>query len=237
MVAWMDRDAAGRHARAPVLTHFWSRSRQAPWRKGETSGHVQHVRRRLRRLRRATRSWSRCTRRAWPATPARARASSRPDGRGQGAAGRHAPRSHRVIDRGARPQDGDRPAGSYVAALLEQGRGRRSAGRSARRRPRWSPPPWAARATRAWSRRSPTSGSTRMVLLGQPRRSRCATCSRSSRAGTRRRRPPAAERRVHAAAPPYGGADRRSSCWRSAACAATAPRSSAASSTRPRATG
>jgi phosphoribosyl-ATP pyrophosphohydrolase/phosphoribosyl-AMP cyclohydrolase len=25
------------------LAHFWSRSRQAPWRKGETSGHVQHV--------------------------------------------------------------------------------------------------------------------------------------------------------------------------------------------------
>ena len=42
MVAWMDRDGRGEHA-ATGLTHFWSRSRQAPWRKGETSGHVQHV--------------------------------------------------------------------------------------------------------------------------------------------------------------------------------------------------
>ena len=43
MVAWMDRDAVGRTL-ATGLTHFWSRSRQAPWRKGETSGHRQHVR-------------------------------------------------------------------------------------------------------------------------------------------------------------------------------------------------
>ncbi|HEY3064218.1 MAG TPA: bifunctional phosphoribosyl-AMP cyclohydrolase/phosphoribosyl-ATP diphosphatase HisIE [Methylomirabilota bacterium] len=43
MVAWMDREAL-----AATLTtgqsHFWSRSRQALWRKGETSGHTQHVR-------------------------------------------------------------------------------------------------------------------------------------------------------------------------------------------------
>ncbi|HUG37701.1 MAG TPA: bifunctional phosphoribosyl-AMP cyclohydrolase/phosphoribosyl-ATP diphosphatase HisIE [Candidatus Limnocylindrales bacterium] len=42
MVAWMDREAL----RATVETgsaHFWSRSRQALWRKGETSGHTQHV--------------------------------------------------------------------------------------------------------------------------------------------------------------------------------------------------
>ena len=42
MVAWMDRDAVTKTLESG-LTHFWSRSRQAPWRKGETSGHSQHV--------------------------------------------------------------------------------------------------------------------------------------------------------------------------------------------------
>jgi phosphoribosyl-ATP pyrophosphohydrolase/phosphoribosyl-AMP cyclohydrolase len=42
MVAWMDR-AAVESTLTSGLTHFWSRSRQAPWRKGESSGHSQHV--------------------------------------------------------------------------------------------------------------------------------------------------------------------------------------------------
>jgi phosphoribosyl-ATP pyrophosphohydrolase/phosphoribosyl-AMP cyclohydrolase len=42
MVAWMDRAALDATLRSG-LTHFWSRARQAPWRKGETSGHRQHV--------------------------------------------------------------------------------------------------------------------------------------------------------------------------------------------------
>jgi phosphoribosyl-ATP pyrophosphohydrolase/phosphoribosyl-AMP cyclohydrolase len=42
MVAWMSRDAL-EATRRSGLTHFWSRSRQALWRKGETSGHAQHV--------------------------------------------------------------------------------------------------------------------------------------------------------------------------------------------------
>src|SRR5439155_31149 len=42
MVAWMDRDAVAKTLTTGV-THFWSRSRRAPWQKGETSGHVQHV--------------------------------------------------------------------------------------------------------------------------------------------------------------------------------------------------
>lgn len=42
MVAWMDRQAVV-STLTSGLTHFWSRSRQAPWRKGETSGHSQHV--------------------------------------------------------------------------------------------------------------------------------------------------------------------------------------------------
>jgi phosphoribosyl-AMP cyclohydrolase / phosphoribosyl-ATP pyrophosphohydrolase len=42
MVAWMNREAVAQTL-ATGLTHFWSRSRQAPWRKGESSGHSQHV--------------------------------------------------------------------------------------------------------------------------------------------------------------------------------------------------
>ena len=44
MVAWMDRAAVSATLESG-LTHFWSRSRQTAWQKGETSGHVQHVQR------------------------------------------------------------------------------------------------------------------------------------------------------------------------------------------------
>lgn len=44
MVAWMDREAV-QATLTTGATHFWSRSRRARWRKGETSGHVQHVQR------------------------------------------------------------------------------------------------------------------------------------------------------------------------------------------------
>jgi phosphoribosyl-AMP cyclohydrolase len=39
MVAWMDREALEATLRTGG-SHFWSRSRRALWRKGETSGHV-----------------------------------------------------------------------------------------------------------------------------------------------------------------------------------------------------
>jgi phosphoribosyl-ATP pyrophosphohydrolase/phosphoribosyl-AMP cyclohydrolase len=42
MVAWMDRAAVEKTLSSGVA-HFWSRSRQSPWMKGETSGHIQHV--------------------------------------------------------------------------------------------------------------------------------------------------------------------------------------------------
>ena len=44
MVAWMDR-AALEATLKTGLSHFWSRSRGTLWRKGETSGHAQHVER------------------------------------------------------------------------------------------------------------------------------------------------------------------------------------------------
>lgn len=42
MLAWMD-DEALRRTLATGLATYWSRSRQAYWVKGETSGHYQHV--------------------------------------------------------------------------------------------------------------------------------------------------------------------------------------------------
>ena len=44
MVAWMDREALQATLETGV-SHFWSRSRGKLWRKGETSGHTQHVER------------------------------------------------------------------------------------------------------------------------------------------------------------------------------------------------
>ena len=43
MVGWMDDEALHRTLTSGRAT-YWSRSRQEYWRKGDTSGHVQHVR-------------------------------------------------------------------------------------------------------------------------------------------------------------------------------------------------
>jgi phosphoribosyl-AMP cyclohydrolase len=40
MMAWMDRNAVAETMRTGRVC-YWSRSRQAPWRKGDTSGHIQ----------------------------------------------------------------------------------------------------------------------------------------------------------------------------------------------------
>jgi phosphoribosyl-AMP cyclohydrolase len=42
MVGWMNRESLDRTL-DEGRTVFWSRSRQELWRKGDTSGHVQHV--------------------------------------------------------------------------------------------------------------------------------------------------------------------------------------------------
>ena len=42
MMAWMNADAVARTLRTGRVT-YWSRSRQAFWAKGETSGHVQEL--------------------------------------------------------------------------------------------------------------------------------------------------------------------------------------------------
>ena len=43
MLAWMNREALCLTVRESIAV-YWSRSRQRLWRKGETSGHIQHVR-------------------------------------------------------------------------------------------------------------------------------------------------------------------------------------------------
>ncbi|HEX6917160.1 MAG TPA: phosphoribosyl-AMP cyclohydrolase [Phycicoccus sp.] len=43
MLGWMDDEALRRTLTEGRVT-YWSRSRQQYWRKGDTSGHVQHVR-------------------------------------------------------------------------------------------------------------------------------------------------------------------------------------------------
>ncbi|MCE4024811.1 phosphoribosyl-AMP cyclohydrolase [Microbacterium sp. Au-Mic1] len=43
MMAWADEEALRRSLTTGRAT-YWSRSRQEYWRKGDTSGHVQHVR-------------------------------------------------------------------------------------------------------------------------------------------------------------------------------------------------
>lgn len=42
MMAWMDRDAVAETMRTGRAC-YWSRSRQGPWRKGDTSGHIQSL--------------------------------------------------------------------------------------------------------------------------------------------------------------------------------------------------
>ena len=42
MLAWMNRDTLERTLATGEVT-YWSRSRRQVWRKGETSGHVQHL--------------------------------------------------------------------------------------------------------------------------------------------------------------------------------------------------
>ena len=42
MLAWMNRESLARTVESGEA-HYWSRSRKALWKKGETSGHVQRV--------------------------------------------------------------------------------------------------------------------------------------------------------------------------------------------------
>ena len=135
MVAWMDRDAARGDAGAPGLTHFWSRSRAGALAQGRDVGPHPARGRPLRRLRRGHAAGAGAPgRRGLPHRSADAASSRRLDG---GVAAprpaRRARRCSRSLERVLESRKAAPPPGSYVAALLAKGRGRRSAGRSARR--------------------------------------------------------------------------------------------------------
>ena len=131
MVAWANREALELTA-ATGVAHFWSRSRGALWRKGETSGNTLARARAAHRLRRRRGPLPRRAPTGRPATPARrpasivlpaARATARSVDR------RRPARIRRRVDRWTRggrrrsPQRAARraPAKSYVVSLLDAG--------------------------------------------------------------------------------------------------------------------
>ncbi|MGH7419462.1 MAG: bifunctional phosphoribosyl-AMP cyclohydrolase/phosphoribosyl-ATP diphosphatase HisIE [Candidatus Rokuibacteriota bacterium] len=121
MVAWMSRDSL-EATRRSGLTHFWSRSRQALWRKGETSGHAQHV----------DGLYADCDRdtllvqvhQDGVACHTGARScffTSLDDGAATPAPGAAGPGMLEVLERVLESRKVSPPAGSYVAGLLQKG--------------------------------------------------------------------------------------------------------------------
>jgi len=122
MVAWMDRTAL----EATLSTgagHYWSRARQALWRKGETSGHVQHVDGLYADCDRDTLLLQVHQEGVACHTGARTcfytRVSGAGDERPRAAAA--GPEFLEVLERTIESRKVDRPAGSYVARLFEKG--------------------------------------------------------------------------------------------------------------------
>ena len=74
MLAWMNAEAL-RLTRETGIVHFWSRSRQALWKKGETSGNTLALVELRIDCDADTRARARARPRARPATPARRPAS------------------------------------------------------------------------------------------------------------------------------------------------------------------
>ena len=120
MVAWMDRQALETTQRTG-LTHFWSRSRQALWRKGETSGNAQHV----------EALYADCDRDALLVlvhqegvachTGSRTCFFSRLNGGGEPRAEWSGPRILDVVERVIQARKAEPRPGSYVAGLLAKG--------------------------------------------------------------------------------------------------------------------
>jgi len=120
MVAWMDRHALGRTLETG-LAHYWSRSRQALWRKGESSGHTQHV----------DGVYADCDRDTLLVqvhqdgvachTGARSCFYTRLSGSAAPAAAGAGPAMLEVLERVLQSRKAERPAGSYTASLFDRG--------------------------------------------------------------------------------------------------------------------
>ena len=120
MVAWMDREALSKTL-ATGLAHYWSRERRALWRKGETSGHLQHV----------DGVFADCDRDTLLVqvhqdgvachTGARTCFFTRLTGSASPSPAQAGPALLEVVERVLQSRKVERPAGSYTASLFERG--------------------------------------------------------------------------------------------------------------------
>jgi phosphoribosyl-ATP pyrophosphohydrolase/phosphoribosyl-AMP cyclohydrolase len=120
MVAWMDREALAKTLETG-LAHYWSRERRALWRKGETSGHTQHVDGVFADCDRDTllvqvhQDGVACHTGARTCFFTRLAGSASPSPAGAG------PAMLEVVERVLQSRKVERPAGSYTASLFERG--------------------------------------------------------------------------------------------------------------------
>ncbi|HEY4911314.1 MAG TPA: bifunctional phosphoribosyl-AMP cyclohydrolase/phosphoribosyl-ATP diphosphatase HisIE [Methylomirabilota bacterium] len=120
MVAWMDREALEKTLETG-LVHYWSRSRRVLWRKGETSGHDQHVDGVYADCDRDTllvqvhQDGVACHTGARTCFFSRLGGSAAPQAAGAG------PAILEVLERVLESRKVERPAGSYSAGLFERG--------------------------------------------------------------------------------------------------------------------
>jgi len=120
MVAWMDREALAKTL-TTGLAHYWSRERRALWRKGETSGHTQHVDGVFADCDHDTllvqvhQDGVACHTGARTCFFTRLAGSASPSPAGAG------PALLEVVERVLQSRKVERPAGSYTASLFERG--------------------------------------------------------------------------------------------------------------------
>ena len=120
MVAWMDREALAKTLETG-LAHYWSRERRALWRKGETSGHTQHVDGVFADCDRDTllvqvhQDGVACHTGARTCFFTRLAGSASPSPPGAG------PALLEVVERVLQSRKVERPAGSYTTSLFERG--------------------------------------------------------------------------------------------------------------------
>jgi phosphoribosyl-ATP pyrophosphohydrolase/phosphoribosyl-AMP cyclohydrolase len=120
MVAWMDREALTRTLETG-LAHYWSRSRQSLWRKGESSGHSQHVDGVYADCDRDTllvqvhQDGVACHTGARTCFFTHLRGAATPPAAGAG------PAMLEVLERVLQSRKAERPAGSYTASLFDRG--------------------------------------------------------------------------------------------------------------------